>query len=91
LSQLLDFLTDLTTDIQKQRAFINTPEVVMDAAGLSNADRIALLSGDNAKIAAPFADEILQITCMEPTPDPMPDPDPAPPEPPPDSESLAHN
>ncbi len=91
MSQLLDFLTDLTIDIQKQRAFINTPEVVMEAAGLSESERITLLSGDKAKIAKSFADEILQITCMEPTPDPMPDPDPAPPEPPPDSESLAEN
>ncbi len=91
MSQLLNFLTDLTIDIQKQRAFINTPEVVMEAARLSEVERIALLSGDKARIATSFADEILQISCMEPIPDPMPDPDPAPPEPPPDSESLAKN
>lgn len=85
MSKLLHFLIDLATDPQKQIAFASIPEAVMDAAQLGEADKLALKSKDKAKIAAPFADECLQIFCMDPVPDPMPDPDPPEPDSP-DSE-----
>lgn len=91
MSNLLDFLTDLAVDPQKQRAFFKAPEEVMDAAELSQANRIAINSRDKAKVSAPFADEYPQIACgtFAPNPDPLPDPDPPlppPPPPPPDSD-----
>lgn len=89
MSKLLDFLTDLATNPQKQKAFGQTPVALMDAAGLSEADKAALSSGDKTKIAAPFADEFphLAYGAIDPAPDPLPDPDPSPPaEPRPDSE-----
>ncbi len=89
MSNLLHFLTDLATDPKKQRAFVKVPAALMDAAGLSEADKAAIESGDKAKIAAPFVAEFPEIACaaFDPAPDPLPDPDPSPPaEPLPDSE-----
>ena len=87
MSKLLDFLTDLATNPQKQKAFGQTPAALMDAAGLSEADKAALSSGDKTKISA--LDEFCQLaySAIDPAPDPLPDPDPSPPaEPRPDSE-----
>ncbi len=86
MSNLLRFLTDLAVDPHKQRAFLKAPEELMNAAKLSQADRIAIESGDKAQVSAPFADEYPQIACgtLAPVPDPFPDPDPPLP-PPPDS------
>ena len=88
LSNLLNFLTGLVTDTQKQRAFANDSEAVMDAAGLSEVDKIALKSGDRVQIDSLFTEELPQISCsfFEPNPDPLPDPDPFPFPPPPDSD-----
>ncbi len=85
MSKLLDFLTDLAIDPQKQQAFARFSEAFMDAAGLSEADKTALKSGDKAKVAAPFAEEFPDLACgaFDPVPDPLPDPDPLPPPPPP--------
>ncbi|MEG4572248.1 hypothetical protein QUA56_05910 [Microcoleus sp. N3A4] len=82
MSNLLDLLIELVTDTQKQRAFVNNREAVTDGAGLSEADRIALKSGDRVQVAALFSEELFQITFFEPNPDPLPDPDPLPPAPP---------
>ena len=86
MSNLLDLLTDLALDTKKQSAFLNNPSSLMDEVGLTEAEKTAIMSGENAKIAALFADERvpLAITAVDPGPDPLPDPDPFPPSPPPD-------
>lgn len=84
MSNLLDLLTDLALDTQKQSAFINNPCSLMDGVGLSEAEKTAMMSGESAKIAALFAGKgvPLAITFVDPGPDPLPDPDPFPPSPP---------
>jgi hypothetical protein len=86
MSNLLDLLTDLAFDLKKQTAFINNPSSLMDEMGLTEAEQTAMMSGENAKIAALFAEERvpLAITAFDPGPDPLPDPDPFPPSPPSD-------
>ena len=86
MSNLLNLLTDLALDTKKQSAFLNNPSSLMDEVGLTEAEQTAMMSGENAKIAALFADERvpLAITAVDPGPDPLPDPDPFPPSPPPD-------
>jgi hypothetical protein len=88
MSNLLDLLTDLALDPKKQSAFINNPSSCMDGVGLSEAEKTAIMSGENPKIAALFAGEriTLAITFADPGPDPLPDPDPFPPSPPQDPE-----
>ena len=88
MSNLLDLLTDLALDTKKQSAFLNNPSSLMDEVGLTEAEQTAMMSGENAKIAALFADERvpLAITAVDPGPDPLPDPDPFPPSPPSDPE-----
>ena len=88
MSNLLDLLKDLALDPKKQSAFINNPSSLMDGVGLSEAEKTAIMSGENAKIAALFAGEriTLAITAADPGPDPLPDPDPFPPSPPSDPE-----
>ena len=86
MSQLFHLLTDLALDTKKQSAFLNNPSSLMDEVGLTEAEKTAIMSGENAKIAALFADERvpLAITAVDPGPDPLPDPDPFPPSSPPD-------
>ncbi|MBD1811366.1 hypothetical protein NDA07_03990 [Microcoleus vaginatus DQ-U2] len=86
MSNLLDLLTDLALDTKKQSAFLNNPSSLMDEVGLTEAEKTAMMSGENAKIAAIFAEERVPfaITFVDPGPDPLPDPDPFPPSPPPD-------
>ena len=92
LSKLFNFLTDVAANPQRQVAFAQSPTAVMDAAGLTQADRAILEGRQTGKIAAAFADElpVLSIAHREPDPDPSPDPDPTPdPEPPSDPDSMA--
>ncbi|MEG4203443.1 hypothetical protein QUA20_05885 [Microcoleus sp. Pol7_A1] len=95
MNNLLDLLTDLALDTKKQSAFLNNPSPLMDEVGLSEAEQTAMMSGENAKIAALFAEERVRfaITLIDPGPDPLPDPDPFPPSPPsepePDSDEDA--
>jgi len=86
MSNLLDLLTDLGLDPEKQSVFLNNPSSLMDEVGLSEAEQTAMMSGETAKIAALFAEERvpLAITAIDPGPDPLPDPDPFPPSPPSD-------
>lgn len=92
MSNLFDFLTDLALDTKKQSAFINDPSFLMNEVGFTEVEQTAMVSGENAKIAALFAKEkvCFAITMIDPGPDPLPDPDPFPPSPPsdpqPDSE-----
>jgi len=88
MSNLLDLLTDLALDPKKQSAFINNPSSFMDGVGLSEAEQTAMMSGENAKITALFAEERVSLayTLGDPGPDPLPDPDPFPPSPPSDPE-----
>ncbi|MCC3436504.1 MAG: hypothetical protein EAZ39_11270 [Oscillatoriales cyanobacterium] len=88
MSNLLDLLTDLALDPKKQSAFINNPSSLMDEVGLTEAEQTAMMSGENATIAAIFAEERVPfaITLVDPGRDPLPDPDPFPPSPPPDPE-----
>jgi hypothetical protein len=78
LSTLFHFLTDLATDPKKQTAFWNTPDTVIEEAGLSEADKVMLKSGDKNKISAAFTSEftVLAVACVDPGEDPLPDPDP---------------
>jgi len=52
----------------------------MDEVGLSQAEQTAIMSKEDAKVAAFFAHEIVQpaVTTSDPGPDPLPDPDPFP-------------
>ncbi|MEP6518496.1 hypothetical protein [Microcoleus vaginatus] len=86
MSNLLDLLTDLALDTKKQSAFLNNPSSLMDEVGLTEAEQTAMMSGENAKIAALFAEGRVPfaITFVDPGPDPLPDPDPFPPSPPPE-------
>ncbi|MBD1829204.1 hypothetical protein NDI47_06360 [Microcoleus vaginatus GB1-A2] len=86
MSNLLDLLTDLALDTKKQSAFLNNPSSLMEEMGLTEAEQTAMMSGENAKITALFAEErvTFAITVFDPGPDPLPDPDPFPPSPPPD-------
>ncbi len=86
MSKLLDLLTDLALDLNKQSAFLNNPSSLMDEVGLSETEQTAIMSGENAKIATLFAEERvpLALTVIDPGPDPLPDPDPFPPSPPQD-------
>jgi hypothetical protein len=45
-----DFVIALSSDAQKLEAFKNDPEAVMDAAGLSNAEKTILRTSDPALI-----------------------------------------
>ena len=85
MSKLFQVLTDLAIDPNKQTALANNPNALMDEANLSEAERILMMSGDAAKIAAVFAQEEAPsaLGFADPSPDPEPDPDP---EPEPDSE-----
>ncbi|MBH8578322.1 hypothetical protein I8752_36375 [Nostocaceae cyanobacterium CENA369] len=86
MSKLFYLLTDLALDTNKQSIFINNPCSLMDEVGLSEAEQTAMMSKESTKIAALFADELVQlaITSGDPGPDPLPDPDPFPPSPPDD-------
>ncbi|NEP63357.1 MAG: hypothetical protein F6K31_41730 [Symploca sp. SIO2G7] len=84
MSNLLHFLTELVLEPQKQETFIKFPDAVMNAAGLSEVDKVLLKSADKTRIAAPFTGKFPQMFFLgEPNPDPLPDPDPMPPPPPP--------
>ena len=87
MTNLFHFLTDLATDVKAQETFGKNSQAVMEAARLSEADKTALKSGDQATIAVVFNNELLQLAAIlgDPGPDHFPDPDP--PSPPPDSDS----
>lgn len=85
MTDLFQFLTELALDVKNQERFARNPKAVMDAAGLSAADKRVLGSQDRANIAAAFADELstdefaaVMGSCFvgDPGPDPTPDPDP---------------
>jgi hypothetical protein len=78
MNKLIHFLTDLAANPKKQQAFLEHPERMMAAAGLSEVEQIIIQSGDKAKITAACADEFtpLAYTFGDPGPDPSPDPDP---------------
>ena len=78
MSNVLNFLTDLAVNPTNQEAFTQAPTAVMEAAGLSQADQAVLKSGNNATVAAAFADELSEPGFIygDPGPDPRPDPDP---------------
>jgi hypothetical protein len=87
-------LTDLATDTRKQTAFAYNPEMVMELAGLSEADKAILKSSDANQISAAFTTKqtVLAVGCIEPGPDPLPDEDPfpsAPPEPSPSDRPVS--
>ncbi|MEG5038831.1 MULTISPECIES: hypothetical protein [unclassified Microcoleus] len=92
MSKLFDFLTTIAVNPQQQIAFVNEPDAVRVAFGLSETDTILVESKSSTKIAAVFANEInwLAVICCDPNPeDPFPDPDPEPePEPKPNEENL---
>jgi hypothetical protein len=80
MSNLFDFLTDLATNPKQQVAFRQTPDAVMEAAGLTETEQTVIKSGDRINVVDVYSDELDSPTfCMvDPNPDPMPDPDPPP-------------
>jgi hypothetical protein len=54
-TDLKEFLSDLATDPRKLGEFLHTPEVVMSATNLSEADKTALRSGVSGMVAARLA------------------------------------
>lgn len=85
MSNLLHFLTDLAVDPTKQNQFERDPYAMMEAAGLSEIDKIRLSSRERAKITVALAnelqtDELIAVmgccASLDPGPDPLPDPDP---------------
>lgn len=92
MTKLLEFLTDLAANPRKQSAFAQTPTAVIEAAGLTEAERAVLESRNSTRVAAAFADELVPVAIAfrEPDPDPSPDPDPLP-DPDPDSDPLEDN
>jgi hypothetical protein len=82
MSQLLNVLTDLAKDPQKQKTFLKDPKSWLESTQLSHQDKLVVSSGDRNKIAEVFMGEFhpLAAIVVDPGPDPLPDPDP--PEPP---------
>ena len=72
MSNLLDLLTDLALDTNKQSAFLNNPSSLMDEVGLTEAEKTAMMSGENVKIAALFAEERVPFAITFVNPDPTP-------------------
>jgi hypothetical protein len=59
-----DFVIALSGDAQKLEAFKNDPEAVMDAAGLSNAEKTILRTNDPALIRSamsPASDDTVAL------------------------------
>ena len=54
-TDLKEFLSNLATDPRKLGEFLHTPEPVMSAANLSEADKTALRSGVSGTVAARLA------------------------------------
>lgn len=79
LNTLLNFLTDLATNPQKELAFAKNPNTLMDLAGLSQEYQAILKSKEKTAISAVFTNEftVLACGCIDPSEDPLPDPDPA--------------
>ena len=77
MTKLLEFLTDVAANPQKQVAFLQGSQGVLEAAGLTQAELSAIASKDSTRVAAAFADELypVAIALREPDPDPTPDPD----------------
>lgn len=80
MDKLFHLLTDLALDPKKHSVFLNNPSSIMNEMGLSEAAQTAMMSKEEAKITAFFADELvpLAMTFGDPGPDPLPDPDPFP-------------
>jgi hypothetical protein len=90
MDDLLGFLTDIAINPKQQTALAIHPDILIDTAGLSEADRAVVKSRSSEKIAAVFANELttLAVLCADPNPDdPLPDPDP-PSEPDPSEDKL---
>ena len=79
MANLLNFLTDLAVNPAKQITFINYPQTVMAASGLSPREQSILESGSRQQIGSIFADKRVSMAsvCGDPGPDPLPDPDPS--------------
>jgi len=52
MAQLLKFLKDTAGNAESLKAFQKDPEAAMTAAGLSDAEKKAIKSGDRAQIAS---------------------------------------
>jgi len=76
-TDLKEFLSNLATDPRKLGEFLHTPEAVMSATNLSEADKTALKSGVSGMVAArlarvPLDEETPQIGKPPPPPSPTP-------------------
>jgi len=92
MNNLLHFLTGLAVEPKQQEMFAKSPTALIEAAGLSEASRAKLSTGDRAGVTTLFAEQLEthelvavmgSAVLTEPGPDPIPDPDPEPiPDPP---------
>lgn len=81
MNNLFTFLTDIVINPKKQMAFAKQSDSVINAGGLSEAEKAIIESKISSKIAELFANETphLAALCIDPSPDdPLPDPDPYP-------------
>src|SRR6266568_2266803 len=76
-TDLKEFLSNLATDPRKLGEFLHTPEAVMSATNLSEADKTALRSGVSGMVAARLAGVPLDQETPQP---PQIGPAPAPPQ-----------
>ncbi len=76
-TDLKEFLSNLATDPRKLGEFLHTPEAVMSATNLSEADKTALRSGVSGMVAARLAGVSLDQETPQP---PQIGPAPAPPQ-----------
>ena len=49
-SHLIDFLIDISVNVQTRDEFTRNPESVLDRAGMSKSEKEAVLSGDPERI-----------------------------------------
>lgn len=72
--RLFELLTELSSDPFQQEDFARDPEAVLDAAGLTPEERLAL--GRWRKGGVPGLPGLRSAALFDPGPDPSPDPDP---------------
>ena len=60
MAELLHFLSDLLRDDEKQKDFNANPDAVMDAAGLSDAEKAAISSQDPTRVSPLLEKELAE-------------------------------
>jgi hypothetical protein len=73
-TDLKEFLSNLATDPRKLGEFLHTPEAVMSATNLSEADKTALRSGVSGMVAAQLGGTPVTAQIAKPPKPPTPEP-----------------